>query len=93
MKINKTIGCILGLAGIVSVQSAEAQFKIVGYSAYYDNSAPSATQYGEVTHVVYAFLAPNSNGSLQTVPNLSRMQSEVSARTSLSFTDNGHLTR
>ena len=79
MKINKMIGCILGLAGIVSVQSAEAQFKIVGYSAYYDNSAPSATQYSQVTHVVYAFLAPNSNGSLQSVPDLSRMQSIISA--------------
>ena len=79
MKIHKTMALILGLAGMVSVQNAEAQFKIVGYSAYYDNSGPSATQYGQVTHVVYAFLAPNSNGSLQTVPNLSRMQGIVSA--------------
>jgi chitinase len=79
MNINKTIACVLGLAGMVSIQNAEAQFKIVGYSAYYDNSGPSATQYGQVTHVDYAFLAPNSNGSLQTVPNLSRMQSIVSA--------------
>jgi chitinase len=79
MNINKTIACVLGLAGMVSIQNAEAQFKIVGYSAYYDNSGPSATQYGQVTHVDYAFLAPNSNGSLQAVPNLSRMQSIVSA--------------
>lgn len=79
MKINKLIGCILGLAGFVNAQNADAQFKIVGYSAYYDNSAPSSLQYSQVTHVLYAFLAPNSNGSLNSVPDLSRMESIVSA--------------
>ena len=79
MKIHKTTALILGLAGMVSVQkmSAQSYFKVVGYSANW-TSAPTATQYSHLTHINYAFLTPNTDGSLQAVPNLSQMQGIVS---------------
>ena len=80
MKIHKTTALILGLAGMVSVQkmSAQSYFKVVGYSANW-TSAPTATQYSHLTHINYAFLTPNTDGSLQAVPNLSQMQGIVSS--------------
>src|ERR1700722_4270025 len=81
MKINliKIITLVIGFIATMNVQSAFAQqFKVVGYETSWDGTV-SAIQFSKLTHINYAFLAPNTNGSLQAVPDASKLQSLVSA--------------
>jgi chitinase len=52
-------------------------FKSVGYMPSWAGSVNSI-QYGKLTHINYAFVLPNSNGSLQGVPDPGKLQSLVS---------------
>ncbi|WBB80519.1 glycosyl hydrolase family 18 protein [Micromonospora sp. WMMD882] len=52
-------------------------FKSVGYLPSWTGSV-NAVQYGRLTHVNYAFVLPNSNGSLRAVENPGKLSSLVS---------------
>ena len=52
-------------------------FKSVGYMPSWSGSV-DAIQYGKVTHINYAFVLPNANGSLQALDNPSKLSSLVS---------------
>jgi GH18 family chitinase len=52
-------------------------FKSVGYMPSWAGSVNSI-QYGKLTHINYAFVLPNANGSLQAVDNPSKLSSLVS---------------
>ncbi|WP_432833117.1 glycosyl hydrolase family 18 protein [Dactylosporangium sp. CA-092794] len=52
-------------------------FKSIGYMPSWAGSA-NAIQYTKLTHINYAFILPNSNGSLQGLDNPSKLQSIVS---------------
>ncbi|HCT80282.1 MAG TPA: glycoside hydrolase family 18 [Micromonosporaceae bacterium] len=52
-------------------------FKSVGYMPSWSGNVNSI-QYGKLTHINYAFVLPNSNGSLQAVPDPSKLSSLVS---------------
>jgi GH18 family chitinase len=79
MKIHHTRSKLLalGLALAVSCTNAFAAFKVVGYFPSWQGSV-SAIQYSKVTHINYAFVLPNSNGTLQAVDNAAKLQSLVS---------------
>jgi hypothetical protein len=66
------LSCLLFSAG-----AADAQFKVVGYMPSWAGSV-SAVQYSKLTHINYAFLLPNADGSLQAIDNPSKLQSLVS---------------
>ncbi len=55
-----------------------AGFKSVGYMPSWSGSV-NAVQYSKLTHINYAFVLPNSNGSLQGVPDGGKLSSLVSA--------------
>ena len=67
----------LGLLLAAGAQTAPA-FNVVGYFPSWQGSV-SAIQFTKVTHINYAFLLPNSNGSLQAIDNASKLQSLVSS--------------
>ena len=67
---------LLLLLGILGHSSA--QFKVIGYLPSWGGNV-SDIQFSKLTHVNYAFLIPNSDGSLQGIDNLAKMQSLVSA--------------
>jgi chitinase len=52
-------------------------FKSVGYMPSWAGSVNSI-QYGKLTHINYAFVLPNANGTLQAVPDPAKLQSLVS---------------
>jgi len=52
-------------------------FKSVGYMPSWAGSV-NAIQYSKLTHINYAFVLPNANGSLQGVPDPGKLQSLVS---------------
>jgi chitinase len=52
-------------------------FKSVGYMPSWAGSVNSI-QYSKLTHINYAFVLPNSNGTLQAVPDPAKLQSLVS---------------
>ncbi len=52
-------------------------FKSVGYMPSWAGSV-NTIQYGKLTHINYAFVLPNANGSLQAVENPSKLSSLVS---------------
>jgi len=52
-------------------------FKSVGYMPSWAGSV-NAIQYSKLTHINYAFVLPNSNGTLQGVPDPAKLQSLVS---------------
>jgi len=51
-------------------------FKNVGYLPYWAG-AVNTVQYNRLSHINYAFAQPNSDGSIQPVPNASKLQSLV----------------
>lgn len=53
-------------------------FKVVGYMPSWAGSA-SAVQYSKLTHLNYAFILPNANGTLQGLDNPSKLQTLVSS--------------
>src|ERR1043166_9265314 len=69
-----TIGLLLSAV----VRDASAAFKVVGYEPSWQGSV-SSIQFSKLTHVNYAFLLPNSNGSLQAIDNSSKLSSLVSS--------------
>ncbi|MDO6433455.1 carbohydrate-binding protein [Flavitalea sp. BT771] len=71
----KTFVVLLSL--LLTAGVADAQFKVVGYMPSWAGSV-SAVQYSKLTHINYAFLLPNADGSLQAIDNASKLQSLVS---------------
>src|SRR5689334_3930318 len=59
--------CFLLLTGV----SNAFAFRVIGYFPSWQGSV-SGIQFSKVTHVNYAFLLPNSNGSLQAIDNASK---------------------
>lgn len=53
-------------------------FKSVGYMPSWSGSV-TAIQYAKLTHINYAFVLPNANGTLQAVDNPSKLSSLVSS--------------
>ncbi len=53
-----------------------ATFKVIGYMPSWEGDV-NAVQYSKLTHINYAFLIPNTNGSLQALDNASKFQSLV----------------
>lgn len=66
-------------AGFDQPKSAQAQiaYKIVGYLPSWQGSVNGA-QIDKLTHVNYAFLLPNNDGSLKPIENSSKLQELVS---------------
>jgi len=54
-----------------------AQFKVIGYLPSW-NGEVSAVQFNKLTHVNYAFLLPNADGSLKPIENPAKLQNLVS---------------
>ena len=52
-------------------------FKVVGYMPFWAGSANSI-DYDKVTHIMYAFALPRSNGTLEPIPNAGKLQQIVS---------------
>lgn len=75
--LSKTAGMLLAvLTSFLS--TAFGQFKVVGYTTSWSGSA-SSIQYNKVTHLNYAFLLPNSDGSVQAIENPGKLQSVVAS--------------
>lgn len=55
---------------------AANSLKIVGYTPSW-STVESTIQYSKLTHINYAFVLPNANGSLQGVPNVGILQDIV----------------
>jgi hypothetical protein len=68
------ISCALLISSFIS----SAQFKVVGYMPSWSGDV-NAVQYSKLTHINYAFLLPNTDGSLQAIDNASKLSSLVSA--------------
>ena len=62
---------------LLATGPAMAQFKVIGYLPSW-NGEVSAVQFGKLTHVNYAFLLPNGDGTLQPIENPAKLQSLVS---------------
>lgn len=60
----------------ISNQASTGGMKVVGYMPSWAGNA-TAIQYNKLTHINYSFVLPNANGSLQGVPNPSKLQSIV----------------
>jgi GH18 family chitinase len=60
----------------VTRQGGNTSMKIVGYMPSWAGSA-TAIQYSKLTHINYSFVLPNANGTLQGLPNPSKLQSIV----------------
>src|SRR6201992_1988513 len=68
-----------GTAGSkTSPRAVTPSFKVVGYLPSWSGSV-SSIQFSKLTHINYAFLIPNSDGSLQTIDDASKLSSMVSA--------------
>jgi chitinase len=60
-----------------SSTNSATQLKIVGYAPSWSTSADEI-QYDKLTHINYAFVLPNTDGSLQSLPSPSLLQDIVS---------------
>jgi len=78
MKLPSLKMLALGLLLATGAQNSFASFKVIGYFPSWQGSV-SAIQFSKVTHINYAFLLPNANGSLQAIDNASKLQSLVSS--------------
>ncbi|HXF10265.1 MAG TPA: glycosyl hydrolase family 18 protein, partial [Desulfuromonadaceae bacterium] len=67
---------VLALLLVTGLTQAFAAFRVVGYMPSWQGSVTSI-QYSKVTHINYAFLLPNSNGSLQAIDNASKLTNLV----------------
>ena len=76
MKITQKSFAILVFL-ILSSGLAFSQFNVVGYMPTWAGSV-SAVQYSKLTHINYAFLLPNADGSLQAIEDAPKLQSLVS---------------
>jgi GH18 family chitinase len=64
--------------GKTAPRAATSTFKVIGYLPSWSGSV-SAIQFSKLTHINYAFLIPNSDGSLQAIDDASKLQSMASA--------------
>ena len=64
-------------AAIAGAAALPPGFKNVGYLPYWAGGV-NTVQYNRLSHINYAFAQPNSDGSIQPVPNASKLQSLVS---------------
>ncbi|WP_213086962.1 glycoside hydrolase family 19 protein [Chitinophaga agrisoli] len=55
-----------------------SDFKVIGYIPSWGDMDLNAVQYSKLTHINYAFILPNTNGTLQGMPNVGRLQTIVS---------------
>ncbi|RPD45251.1 carbohydrate-binding protein [Hymenobacter sediminis] len=62
---------------LLSSISARAQFKVIGYLPSWTGDVNSV-QYDKLTHINYAFLLPNADGTLRPIDNPAKLQSLVS---------------
>lgn len=69
---------LISVAPQAPARALPAGFKIVGYFTSW-SGVISEIQLDKLTHVNYAFILPNSDGSLQALPNPSTLNSLVSA--------------
>ncbi len=72
------IASIFALSLAPSAPARAAAFKIVGYLTSWSGTVQEV-QLNKLTHVNYAFILPNGDGSLQALDNPSKLQSLVSA--------------
>ncbi len=73
-----TVGATLALSPTAASAAAlPNNFKSVGYLPSWAGSVDSI-QYSKLTHINYAFVLPNANGTLQAVPDPGKLQSLVS---------------
>src|SRR4051794_28926409 len=80
MKRKHFVGALLVLLTslLTPISGAHAAAKVVGYATSWSGTAASI-QYTKVTHINYAFLLPNSDGSVQAIDNPTKLQSIVSS--------------
>jgi chitinase len=78
------LAVVTTVAGLVVAAAAPAAaavlpngFRSVGYLPSWSGSVNSV-QYGKLTHINYAFALPNSNGTLQAIPDPGKLSSLVS---------------
>ncbi|MET7748434.1 glycosyl hydrolase family 18 protein [Micromonospora sp. NPDC005367] len=73
-----TVGATLALSPTAASAAAlPNNFKSVGYLPSWSGSVTSV-QYGKLTHINYAFVLPNSNGTLRAVENPGKLSQLVS---------------
>lgn len=61
---------------LLALAPAMAQFRVIGYLPSWTGDV-NAVQYGKLTHINYAFLLPNADGSIQAIDNPAKLQSLV----------------
>jgi chitinase len=62
---------------LLASSPAFAQFKVIGYLPSWTGEV-SSVQYSKLTHINYAFLLPNADGTLKAIENPTKLQSLVS---------------
>ena len=78
MRINDLFRRVLLALCCLAAAPAWAQFRVIGYLPSWTGEV-SAVPFGKLTHVNYAFLIPNANGSVQAIDNPAKLQSLVAA--------------
>ena len=76
MKKNLQGNLILFFLLFAAIQPASAQFKVIGYMPSWAGDV-NTVQYSKLTHINYAFLLPNADGSIQGIDNPTKLQSLV----------------
>jgi len=69
---------VTGTTGTLPRAATASTFKVMGYLTSWSGSV-SQVQFGNLTHINYAFLIPTSSGGYQPVDNPSKLTSMVSA--------------
>jgi chitinase len=64
--------------GKTAPRATTSTFKVIGYLPSWSGSVPSIP-FSKLTHINYAFLLPNADGSLQAIDGASKLQSMVTA--------------
>jgi chitinase len=75
IRILRASSFVLGLL-LLALAPALAQFRVIGYLPSWTGDV-NAVQYGKLTHINYAFLLPNADGSIQAIDNPTKLQSLV----------------
>jgi chitinase len=75
IKVLRAGSFVLGLL-LLALAPAFAQFRVIGYLPSWTGDV-NAVQYSKLTHINYAFLLPNADGSIQAIDNPAKLQSLV----------------
>lgn len=75
--ISSAQSSVISLSSYSSSTAEAATLKVVGYTPSWSTSA-AEIQYSKLTHINYAFVLPNADGSLQSVPEPQLLQTIVS---------------